>query len=177
MGGNRVNDLAYQDDSFRIADDSTAEWAIRKIREAQQDTQMWTEHFAAQMQAISNKNRDTINYMTEQLRSYFYTVPHKKSMTQSQYKLPDATLVLKQQNPEYLRDNDALLRYADENKRPELVRVKREPNWEAIKAASIIQGDKLVDTETGEIIQGVKLIVRPDKFEVKIKEDLHDGNS
>jgi hypothetical protein len=158
-------------EDFQITDDSTAEWAVRKIKDAQQDTEKWRQHFADQLQAIANSNQSTINYMTSLLGGYFAIVPHRETTMQAKYELPSATLIRKQQQPEYSRDNDTLLRYADENQRVDFIRVKREPNWEAIKAASTVQGETLVDTETGEIIPGITVVARPDKFDVKIKED------
>ena len=37
---------------FRLTDDQSAEWAVRKIREARRDTEQWEAHFAGQMERI-----------------------------------------------------------------------------------------------------------------------------
>jgi hypothetical protein len=161
-------------EGFQITDDHLAEWAIRKIKEAQNDTAKWKAHFESQLSAIKRANDNTVAFMTGALGGYFATVPHKKATTQEKYELPSATLIRKQQQPEYKLDNDALLQYADANNKPDFIRVKREPDWAAIKAASTVNGETLVDTETGEIIPGVTVAARPDKFDVKIKEDAQD---
>jgi hypothetical protein len=156
---------------FHITDDHLAEWAIQKIKEAQGDTAKWQAHFAAQLEKIKAANQSTIDFMTGALGSYFTTVPHKETKTQAKYDLPSATLIRKQQQPTYDRDNDALLAYLDGSKRDDLVRVKREPKWDEVKKAYAVQGETMVDPETGEVVAGVKVIARPDVFDVKIKED------
>ena len=160
-------------DGFQITDDHAAEWAIQKIKEAQGDTAKWAEHFAAQLEKIKAANQSTIDFMTSALGSYFATVPHKETKTQAKYDLPSATLIRKQQQPQFDRDNDALLAFLDGSKRNDLVRVKREPAWDEIKKVFAVQGETMIDPETGEVVAGVKVVARPDVFDVKIKEDNH----
>ena len=163
--------LQEQYQGYHITDDHLAEWAIQKIKDAQGDTAKWQAHFAAQLEKIKAANQSTINFMTGALGSYFATVPHKKTDTQEKYVLPSATLIRKQQQPQYDRDNDALLTYLDRNNRNDLVRTKIEPAWDEIKKVFVVQGETMVDPETGEVVAGVKVVARPDVFDVKIKED------
>lgn len=156
---------------FQITDDSKAEWAIRKIKEAQSDTEKWNAHFAHQLEGIKKANDATIEYMTTLLSGYFASVPHKETKTQSKYELPSATLIRKQQQPQYERDDDALLAYLHRNDLDDLVRVKVEPDWANVKKRATVHGETLVDTETGEVIDGVRVIARPDVFDVKLKEE------
>ena len=156
---------------FQITDDHLAEWAIQKIKEARGDTAKWQAHFAAQLEKIKAANQSTIDFMTSALSQYFATVPHKETKTQAKYDLPSATLIRKQQQPQYDCDNDALLAFLDGSKRDDLVRVKREPAWDEIKKVFAVQGGTMVDPETGEVVAGVKVVARPDVFDVKIKED------
>ena len=155
---------------FQITDDSMAEWAVQKIKDAQSDTTKWKAHFDAQLAAIQKNNDDTVNAMTVYLAHYFTTVPHRETKTQAKYELPSATLIRKQHQPQYERDNDVLLDYLDGNRRSDLIRIKREPAWDEIKQTATVQGEALVDADTGEIIPGVRVIARPDTFDVKIKE-------
>jgi len=161
-------------EGFQITDDHLAEWAIQKIKEAKGDTAKWQEHFAAQLEKIRAANQGTIDFMTIHLSRYFATVPHKETKTQAKYELPSATLIVKQQQSQFERDNDALLSYLDSNNRTDLIRIKREPAWDELKKVSTVQGETLVDTDTGEVISGVRVIARPDVFDVKIKEEEHE---
>jgi len=154
---------------FQITDDSTAEWAVRKIKEAQGDTAKWQAHFAAQLASIKKANDATVEYMTGLLAHYFEAVPHKDSKTMSKYELPSATLVRKQQQPEYSRDDDILLDYLEKEGFTSLIKIKREPDWASLKKELTKSGDQAVSTITGEIVPGVTVIERPDKFDVQIK--------
>ena len=159
-----------QNAGFQITDDNMAEWAVQKIKEAQSDTEKWKAHFDAQFEAIQKSNEGTINAMKSFLGHYFTKVPHRKTKTQEKYELPSATLIRKKQNPEYKSDNEALLAYLDNNHRTDLICIKREPAWDAIKKTAVVQGETLVDADTGEVISGVRVIARPDVFDVKLKE-------
>ena len=163
------NTAGQEAPGFEITDDKLAEWAVRKIREAQEDTAKWQAHFAAQLAAIKKANDDTIAFMTGALGRFFITVPHHETKTQAKYELPSATLIRKQQRPQYERDDDALLAYLDSNSRADLIRIKREPAWDEIKKSSVAQGETLVDADTGEVVGGVRVIARPDVFDVKLK--------
>ena len=156
---------------FQITDDAKAEWAVRKIKEAQADTAKWAEHFAAQLEKVKAANQSTIDYMTGKLAQYFATVPHKDSKTQSKYELPSATLIRKQQQPQYSCDDSELLAYLDGSGHADYVKTVRSPDWAAFKKITTVQDGALVDTETGEIVRGVTVVERPDVFDVKIKED------
>jgi len=160
-------------EGFRITDDSSAEWAVRKIIEAQRDNAKWQAHFNAQLARIQKTNEGTVNFMKSALAAYFADVPHKETKTSSKYELPSATLIRKQQDVDYQRDGVALLAYLDAQKMDTFVKVSRAPDWAALKPLTTINGDEVVLTETGEVIDGVKAIARPDKFDVQIKGEQH----
>lgn len=158
-------------DEFTITSDSSAEWAIRRIKEAQQEIAEWKAFYADQLKKIADDRQNTINFMTSKLASYFQRVPHRKTDTQEKYELPSATLVMKTQQPEFKIDGDVLLAFLDDARRPDLIRVTREPAWGEIKKEYAVQGETMVDIETGEVIPGIAVLARPAKFDVKIKED------
>ena len=158
------------DKPFVITDDGKAEWAIQKIKEAQSDTEKWHEHFAAQMAKIKAENDDTINYMTSLLAAYFNTVPKKETKTQSKYELPGATLIRKQQQPDFQRDDNALVGWLESSGLDELIERKPVPRWAELKKRCVVQEDgSVVETESGEIVRGVVAVARPDRFDVQIK--------
>ena len=98
-------------------------------------------------------------------------VPHKRTKTQESYQLPGGKLVRKQQAPEYLRDEAALLPWLKQNA-PELVKVTETPDWATLRKRLIIAPDgETVATEDGEIVPGVKAVQRPEVFRVETKEE------
>lgn len=154
---------------FQITDDAKAEWAVRKIKEAMSDTAKWKAHFDAQLAGIQKSNDLTIDFMKGLLASYFATVPHKKTDTQEKYTLPSAVLVRKHQAPDFQRDAEKLLAYLDKQKMDDYINVVRTPKWDELKPLTTVDGESVVITETGEIVDGVKAVARPDKFDVQIK--------
>lgn len=80
-------------------------------------------------------------------------------------KTPFGSSKLKKQQPEYRRDNVVLLEYAKDH---ELVKVKEEVDWAALKKKLKVVGDKAVD-ENGEIVPGVVVIEREPKFEFEVE--------
>ena len=122
------NDQEIQE-GFTIDNDKTANWAIKKIKEEQE------EH--ARLQAIIDdelaeltKKQEEINkrlenktaYLKSLLYLYFEKVPHKETKTQSSYKLLDGSLVFKKPSISIVRpDNDQLVAYLESTGREDLV--------------------------------------------------------
>ena len=156
---------------FRVTDDKSAEWCIRKIREARAEKQRWAGYYREQQRKIDQEADGTISYFEALLADYFDSVPHKRTKTQESYQLPGGKLVRKQQAPEYQRDDAALLPWLKENA-PALVKVTEAADWAALKKQLVIAPDgETVATEDGEIVPGVKAIQRPEVFRVEMKEE------
>lgn len=154
---------------FEIDCDSAAEWAMRKIAEARNDTLKWQQHFADQLESIRKANEETEAFFTSCLARYFETVPHKVTKTQSKYVLPCGELVLKRQQPEFVRDDNVLAPYLLENGMEGFVKMKPSTDWAALKKHCVLMEDgSVVDGGTGLVLAGVTAESRPDKFEVKI---------
>lgn len=64
---------------FRLTDDQSAEWAVRKIREARRDTEQWEAHFAGQMERIRKANEETEAYFTTLLAEWFAIQPKRET--------------------------------------------------------------------------------------------------
>lgn len=167
-----MSTLAYREEhpEWEIMDDDGAEWAIRRIAEAQSDTAKWEAHYKAQLEKIAQRNQETIDFMTAKLHQYFDTVPHKMTKTQESYALPSAKLVFKAQQPAFSRSETELLPWVKQNA-PELVKVAESTDWAALKKRIVLNGGSIVDAETGEIIPGVIAEERPPVFQVSMKEE------
>ena len=152
---------------FCIQNDSMADWAIRKIQEARQDTEKWKAFYAERMAQVQAANEETIAQMEGYLAEYFDTVPHKATKTQESYQLPSGKLVLKAQQPEYVRDDAQLLPWAKENGYADCVAVKESVNWAELKKRLTVQGEWMIDPETGEAVPGITVQERGTKFSVE----------
>lgn len=160
-----------QDTPFTVDNDQKAEWAARKIREARQDTQKWTEYYERQLSAIRRANEDTEAYFAALLADYFDTVPHKATKTQESYSLPSCKLVLKAQQPEFNRDEAVLCDYLDKKGRDDLVRITRRADWAALKKTLKVMEDGTCVDADGEVVEGVQAFSRLPEFKIEMKED------
>lgn len=159
-----------QDTPFTVDNDQKAEWAAKKIREARQDTQKWTEYYERQLSAIRRANEETEAYFAALLADYFETVPHKATKTQESYSLPTCKLVLKAQQPEFNRDEAVLCDYLDKKGRDDLVRITRRADWATLKKTLRVMEDGTCVDADGEVVEGVQAFRRLPEFKIEMKE-------
>lgn len=169
-----------QQETFQIDNDSNADWACRKIAQAQARmderkafVQAEIERLAAWQEEQDARDQATIDYMTSLLQPYFATLQESGALgKRKSYKLPHGTLQVRKAGPKWRRDEAALLEWAKEQG---LVRVKESPDWAGISKRLVPSGEyagaAAVDAETGEVVPGVQL-EEPggDIFSVKVGE-------
>ena len=162
---------------FEVDNDMKAEWVLTKIRRIREQQNKDNAELTRQMQFYKDQMDENDKRADEEV-AFFESmlIPYfaermdggftKATKTQTTYKLPTGKLVLKKQAPEFSRDNATLLPWLKEN-RPELVKVEESPNWAELKKAVTVVGETVV-TQDGEVVPGVKVTEREDKFEVEV---------
>lgn len=162
---------------FTVDNDMKAEWVLSKIRRIRADQKKEKDELARQMQFYQDQ-MDMIDRQADEEVTFFESmlIPYfaermdsgftKSTKTQTTYKLPSGKLVLKKQEPTYDRNNAELLPWLKAN-RPELVNVEESPNWAELKKTITVVGEAAT-TKDGEVIPGVKVTEREDKFEVEV---------
>lgn len=143
---------------FTVTDDQSAEWALKKIREAREEQVKWETFYVERLETVRQKTQDTVDYMTGLLRRYFATVPHRvtKGGTEK-YSLPSGELICKPAGVDYERDEGALLNWCEANL-PGAVKVTRKASWADVKQYM---------KETGDIPEGVVPVETDAAFQVK----------
>jgi phage host-nuclease inhibitor protein Gam len=173
------NNITYDNSvGWHITNDMLADWAIEKVASIDSDyrrKEMIAKNKIAQIEewltrekAQADKER---NYFEVRLKEYFESLPEsaiKATKTQKSYKLPSGVLKLKQKNPEIIRNDDALLQWVKQNK-PRFIKIKESVDWAGLKELTQIAGDKIVDIQTGEIIDGVYVEQRDPEFIIEVK--------
>lgn len=174
--------IEAHDEIFRIDNDDKAEWAIRKIKQAQQNierrkafVQAQIERLQAWQQMMDERDQATIDRMTGLLQPYFEALRPTLGRRKS-YSLPSGVLQVRTAQVSYARDEEQLLPYA---RKIGLVKVKETPDWAEIKKrlqpAGETPGAPVVDTETGEIVPGVT-VAEPERevFSVKVETEVQE---
>lgn len=175
-----MNELTYieDEDDFIISNDIEADWQVDKIAIVTADLkrkEMVANAKIEQIQQWLDRERAAaekeIAYREYLLKEYFESLPAdfiKETKTQKIYKLPSGTLRLKQQQPELLRNDDMLLQWVKANK-PRFIKIRESVDWAGLKELTKIVGDKVVDIQTGEIVDGIIAQEREPKFEVEVR--------
>ena len=112
------------------------------------------------------------------LYAYFDTVPHKKASKSESYSFPGGKLVLKQQDPEFKKDEGTVIAFLKEQNAPQFIKTKESLDWDNLKksSAGFVDGKVVFTeqvTEDGEIVPvyvpGIEVIERAPKFVVEVK--------
>ena len=158
------------EETFVIDNDVKAEWALRKIRErtAERDRILETsweiiESYKAVIQTEADRAADEIAGLEGLLMQYFATVEHAATKTQETYRLPTGKLKMKLAFERMTPDDEALITAF-----PDFTERKPTLKWGELKKRLDTIDGKVIDTETGEIVQGVSLETVPPKFIVEV---------
>lgn len=149
-----------------VENDIEADRLIKEIREAQETKDFWKSYYQEKMQEVNESCDLIIEQNTERLRGYFETVPHKKTATQEKYPLPSGKLVLKDQDPEYQRDDKAVIRFLKEHGGEKYVKVEEKLDWSGLKKTLSVIGETAAD-ENGTPIPGITVIERDRAFTIE----------
>lgn len=169
------------DEGFVVNDDNKATWCLRKIKHFKNKQENNKELAEKQINEIKKEIREveqwleeenskldnSIEFMESKLYSYAQQLRREDPELKT-YKLPFGQLQFRKQRPKWKYDNDKLLSFAEE-KYKALIKVKRSVDKRKLKSQAKIIGGKVIIEKTGEVIEGVKVIERPEKFKVKTK--------
>lgn len=160
---------------WRIADDACADWAVAKIAEERAELDRIKRLADEQIHRIMDKVaaaekrcKNGTEYLTSKLAEYFATVPHKKTKTTESYRLLSGTLKVKLGGTAMKQDDEKLLEYLKASGNSEMVQTTEKPRWGEYKKRLEIVGDVVVDKTTGEVVEGVEVIEKPDTFTVDV---------
>ncbi|GGP17267.1 host-nuclease inhibitor Gam family protein [Oceanobacillus neutriphilus] len=166
-----------EQESFEVTDDSSANWALRKIKQAQQKqieaNALATEEqdkIEAWYQSEKEKAQRDIDYFQGLLARYAIKKREEDPKFKSQ-KLPNGRINFVKKQPKYNYDDKAVVEFLKNNNRTDLIRVKEEPSKSDIKKAFVVNEDKLIDPDTGEVVDGVTIEHLEDEFKVEVDKE------
>lgn len=157
-----------------IDSDSKAEWSLKKLQEEQVELQRYINicerlilEYEYKIKKVKERHEQSTSFLKGKLFEYFNSVKVKETKTQKSYKLPTATLKLKVQQPEIVKNEEKLLEYVKANS-TEFLKVKETVDWVELKKKLIFENDKVID-ENGQILDCVTLVNRQPKFEIEFE--------
>jgi Ni,Fe-hydrogenase I large subunit len=158
-------------DTFVIDTPGKADWAIKKIKEeralcdiyitaARQNIDLLNQQIKSREEYLQNSTSNLILQLSE----WFESQPGKVAKTQKSLVLPNGKLVKKFAKSEYQRDEAKLL---DVLAGTQYIQEVPKLKWAELKNdIQIIDGSAVLST-TGEVLDGVTVIEKPETFAVE----------
>src|SRR5690625_2507636 len=181
-GGETMNLQDFLDEQERVNEkgfivdnEQKANWALRKIKELQQEIEDNTRLAEKEIDKIerwktkqNEQLADSVLYFESLLNDYAARKraedPNFKSMS-----LPNGRIGYRKQQPRWNYDDETLLKYLERTELDELIRVSKAPNKAEIRKQFEVVGDKVINTETGEVVEGIDIVHRDEVFNVRVE--------
>jgi len=164
-------------ETFVVDTDEKANWALRKIKQAQQKqieaNALATEEqdkIEAWYQSEREKAQRDIDYF-QGLLAYYALEKREKDPKFKSQKLPNGRIKFVKKQPKYNYDDKAVVEFLKNNNRTDLIRVKEEPSKSDIKKAFVVNEDNLIDPDTGEVVDGITVEYLEDEFKVEVDKE------
>lgn len=165
-----------QQDGFKIDSDSKAEWAVKRIKEAEREQNRLlalvdeerAELDVQEKEILDNyaKKTDGLKALLEEyLRAQYAKEEARETNTQITYQLLSGKLVYKKSGLELKHNADVLVNWCKEHL-PDAVKVTYTPKWAEIKKNIKVVDGIPVYAPTGEVVDGVEEAYVASKFNV-----------
>jgi len=166
---------------FVVDNDSKASWCLRKIKkmkEKQEDNKDLADSIIERLReeirdvedwldGENGKIQDNIDFLENKLREYAFMLKEEDSDLKT-YSLPFGELKFRKQRPKWKYDEDRLLNFVEHNF-AEALKIKKKVSKRDLKRNAEVVGSKAVIKDTGQIIEGVTVERRPEKFKVDVR--------
>ena len=165
-----------QQEGFKIDSDSKAEWAVKRIKEAEREQNRLlalvdeerAELDVREKEILDNFARKTDGLkalLEEYLRAQYAKEEARETNTQITYQLLSGKLVYKKSGLELKQNADVLVNWCKEHL-PDAVNVTYTPKWAEIKKNIKVVDGIPVYAPTGEVVDGVEEAYVASKFNV-----------
>jgi len=171
-----------ENEGFIIDNDRKATWALRKIKHMKEKQKENEELAESQIEEIqkeideirewldkeNDKIQDNIDFLKNKLKSYAFDLKEGNPDLKT-HNLPFGSLKFRKQRPKWKYDEDRLKEFVESNLK-EVLKIKKRVSKRKLKKKAEVVDNKAVIKDTGEIIEGVKVVDRPEKFKVEIDD-------
>lgn len=163
------------EEGFKVTDEQKADWVLRKLRQVEEQrkedialAESEIEKIDAWLEQKKEKHDRDRDYFQGLLAAYAVERRQEDPKFKS-LKLPNGRIRFKKVQPKWNYDNPKTIESLKKSGLVGLIRVKEEPDKASIKKKFEINGDKAVNPETGEILDGVTIEHNEDRFEWEVE--------
>ena len=148
------------EETFKITNDQTADWAITQIHEAEEERDRLTalalnqiEELKTKIEELNAKCDNDTAFLKSCLFEYFGTIKPKETKTQKSYKLLSGSLIFKKPSSKIVHDDDKLIEYLENNDGCDFIKIKKSVDWaEFKKNLEISDNGEVINTGLGVVL-------------------------
>lgn len=163
-------------ESFTVKDDSSANWALRKIKHINDRLDENKALFDAEMDKLERwikseeeKSQNDIDFFQGLLAEYAMKKKEEDPEFKS-LKLPNGRIGFRKQQPQWNYDDEKIVQALKDSNLKDFINVQESPKKADIKKAFDVIDGKVVNPDTGEILKGITIEERPDDFNVAVEK-------
>lgn len=151
-----------------ITNDGQADRAARKVLALRAERDRRIAHYKRQIEYEEQACAAEESFYIVPLREYLENLPvARDTKTMRKHPLPSAELVLKKPSVQYKPDDEAFAAWLKASGYQAFIKTVEKPMWGEFKKQTDVSANGLVDTETGEFVQGVAVTMGSATFDVK----------
>lgn len=164
------------EERFVIDSDEKADWALRKIAEAENEIEK-VEYFAeTQIRQIENwkakqteKHNNSIEYFKSLLAEYLHNKrkenPKLKSIT-----LPTGNVGFRKKPVKWVYNDEVVLKTLESENLDDFIKIEKKLDKQSIKKAFEVVNGKVINPETGQVIEGIEIQEQGESLNVRLNK-------
>ena len=166
--------MGEEKEKFEVNSLSSADWAIRKIKELEANIKQNNDFAEAEkirleqwLESENRKYQESIEYFNGLLSYYLQEL--RKDNPKAKISTPHGT-VSTRKNPKQWTYSDDVLAALEEKEMFEFIRIKKEVDKKELKKVLSVTDDGIVVNSDGEVIKGVSVVDGGEVMTVKIAD-------
>lgn len=176
-----IDDLAQSEEvqkedqeKFKITNIDQLNWAFRKKAAIQAKREEITKIAEAEIQRIKDwleKETAALDRSEEFFDGLIQDYAMRRRMEDPKFKkekTPYGSIGFRKQQPKWNYDEEKLIQELKQKGRTDLIRVKEEADKANIKKAFQVVGDRVIDPNTGEVVEGIVVEHREDVLKIEL---------
>ena len=167
-----VNEQEAINPDYQVKNEDDAEWVLTRILDIMQEIEKIKQSQAKKAEillAYYERKIKPLEWEIERRKGQLmlFADSHLALSKAKSFILPSGRVGFRSVGPKIERDEAQLLEFTKQYD-PRFVKVKEELDWAGLKKRLKIDGDKMVNPDTGEVVPGVTVYKQPKKFFVEV---------
>ncbi|WP_163579076.1 host-nuclease inhibitor Gam family protein [Gracilibacillus saliphilus] len=163
---------------FKVTDDSSANWTLRVIKELQDQIKDNSELAQSEIEKIESwetQEKEKLQKQIDRFESLLAQYAMERREEDPNFKsrkLPNGYIGFRNKQPKWNYNEEALVNFLKQAKMDEYINVTitEKPDKKAIKKAFKVEDGKVIDEDTGFLVDGITVEEQGEDFTVKVDD-------